>query len=95
MFDLFFYATIKEKETRRRIFLSIWAYAYEFLNHSFVSDARFDEEAKKVDLNVKTNRPDLDEWFKKNFSPHTGSWVQSHPELNRLDNLTRSLINES
>lgn len=73
-----------ELETRRRIYLTVWAYAYEFMNLSMVSDEVFDAEALKVDLSIDTTRPDLDSWFRENFNPHSGMWVHSHPEVDKL-----------
>lgn len=69
-------------ETRRRTKLAVWAYAYEFCNHSLVSDATFDLEACQVNLSIDTARPDLDAWFRANFQPYTGQWIHGHPELN-------------
>lgn len=78
---------LKEIETRRRIRLALWAYAYEFENHSIVSDALFDMESYCVDLNVETNRIDLDYFFKAYFQPCTGLWIYKHPELYKVKNL--------
>ena len=76
--------TVKEIETRRRILLSLWSYAYEFQNHSIVSDAVFDVEAYQVNLSVETDRLDLDYWFRAFFDPSTGLWIHKHPELNKI-----------
>lgn len=76
-----------EIETRRRILLAIWAYAYEFHNHSIVSDSVFDLESYQVNLQMQTNRPDLDFWFVCNFHPCTGMWIHKHPELSRIATL--------
>lgn len=79
--------TSKEIETRRRIKLSIWAYAYEFENHSVVSDAVYDVESYQVDLSVETDRLDLDYWLRAFFDPSTGLWIHGHPELSRIKQL--------
>ena len=71
-------------ETRRRIRLSLWAYAYEFENASIVDDATFDAECRLVDLDASTARPDMDDWWRKNFDPSSGMWIRSHPELGKL-----------
>ncbi len=73
-----------EIETRRRICVAAWAFAYEFLNRSDVSDAVFDAECYKVDLSVDTGNPRMDQWFRENFSPHTGQWIHNHPDLKGL-----------
>lgn len=71
-------------ETRLRIRLSIWAYAYEFENDSMVSDAEFDAACREVDLAARTKRPDLDDWWIDNFDPSTGMWIRQHPELDKV-----------
>lgn len=89
MQNLFHIQTHREIETRRRIMLSIWAYAYEFENISLVSDAEFDKQCGLVDLSVSTARPDLDAWWRENFQPHTGMWINKHPELEKIKCLTK------
>ena len=71
-------------ETRRRIRLSLWAYAYEFENASIVDDATFDAECRLVNLDASTARQDMDDWWRKNFDPSSGMWIRSHPELGKL-----------
>ena len=83
------------EETRNRIRISLAAYAYEVLNESIISDHEFDMLALKVDLSVKTARPEMDEWFKVNFSPDTGHWVWKHPELSKLVDLYSCLHRRS
>lgn len=64
--------------------MALAAAAYEINDRPIMSDAEFDELARSIDVTVPTNRPDLDEWFRKEFSPSTGSWVYRHPDLPRL-----------
>jgi len=73
----------QERARQARICVSLWACAYEMLSHSFVSDAKFDETCKQVarDLHIDTDRPDLDAWFRKEFSADTGQWIWRHPDL--------------
>lgn len=78
-----------ERETRRRIMVAIWAYAYEFENVSLVSDHHFDAECLKVNLSISTTRPDLDKWFRENFQPDTGMWIHKHPELDKVEKTYR------
>jgi hypothetical protein len=59
------------------------AYAYEF-DEPIMSDAEYDALARSVDLSKSTSRPDLDDWFCKNFSADTGMWIRNHPELQRI-----------
>lgn len=67
-------------ERRRRIRVAAWAYAYEVMNESLVSDHVFDAECLKVDLSVSTGDKKMDAWFKKHFDPSTGMWVRNHPD---------------
>ena len=75
------------QETRRRIKLSVWAYAYEVENVSIVPDYMYDFESNMVNLATPTKRPDLDFWFNCNFSPCTGMWIHKHPELDKIKKL--------
>ena len=81
------WGTEKEIETRRRIRLTLWAYAYEFESDSMAPDSLFDEECKNVRLQIDTNRPDLDRWWRENFNPSTGQWIRKHPELGGIKQL--------
>jgi hypothetical protein len=83
-----------ELETRARIQIAVAAYAYEIKNHPLIDDATYDKAADEIDLSVDTARPDLDQWFRENFAPHTGQWIHNHPELDKIamlyNGLTRS-----
>lgn len=81
------WGTPKEIETRRRVKLALWAYAYEFEQHSIVEDAVFDFESYMVDLNIETDRLDLDYWFRAEFIPDTGLWIHKHPDLDKIKNM--------
>lgn len=78
-------------ETRRRVRLTVWAYAYEIENDPLVDDATFDRECREVDLAARTKRPDLDDWWIDNFDPSTGMWIRQHPEIKRAAALYRRL----
>lgn len=82
------WGTAKEIETRRRIMVSVWAYAYEIANPpvSLVPDHIFDAECYMLaaGLRVETDRLDLDYWFRGAFAPHTGQWIHEHPELGKI-----------
>ncbi len=89
MHNLFHARTRCEIETHRRIILSVAALAYEYADpdngiESFISDHVFDRLSLCVDLSVNTKRPDLDEWFRREFDPCTGSWIRTHPDKNGL-----------
>lgn len=76
-----------EKQTRLRIKLSVAAYAYEIKNDEIMSDGDFDKQCLDVDLSIKTNNKKLDEYFKNEFDPSTGSWIYKHPELNKIETI--------
>ena len=79
------------QETRRRVRLTVWAYAYEIEQDPLVGDDEWDRECLLVDLSVSTARPDLDEWWRANFSPDTGMWIHLHPEKHLAAHLYRRL----
>lgn len=81
---------IDQKKLRIRV--AIFAHAYEYYNESLVDDTTYDALARDVDVSIETDRPDLDLWFKENYQDHTGSWVHSHPELKRIDEITRGIL---
>lgn len=70
-----------ELEVRRRIQVSVAAYAYEIANAPVMSDAAFDWLAERVSKHMGTYHPLLDEFFITQFSPMTGMWIHNHPEL--------------
>lgn len=89
MQNLFHYRTQVERETRRRIMLSVWAYAYEFDHTSLVSDHIYDAESRLVDVSILTTRPDLDHFFRTQFMADSGMWIWQHPELEKVERLYR------
>lgn len=86
------WGTPEEVERRRRIRVAVWAYAYEVLNYSLVSDDRFDSECKLVNPAVTTGHKKLDSFFAKDFADYTGQWVHKHPEKRKLDVLARRYV---
>lgn len=88
------YGDIVCLETRKRIRVSLAAYAYEIMLESIMSDHEYDELAKSIDLSIDTRRPDLDKWFRKNYKDYTGSWIHSHPEKARLDQICRQMLGD-
>ena len=87
-----------EIERRNRILLAFAAYAYEFDSNSIMSDAEFDELCRKIDPTVSTvgkyHTPEeirrctkLDKFWREEFSPSTGQWIQKHPELARVSQI--------
>ena len=75
------------EEIRRRIKLSVAAYAYEVHDDSVMSDGEFDQQCLLVDTSVSTGNRKLDNFFKKYFDPSTGSWIHKHPEKRKLEHL--------
>lgn len=75
------WGNVVEVETKRRIMLSVWAYAYELGDAPLVSDSVFDYAALKVNLDIETNNKNMDRWFRVHFNPFTGIWIRHHPNL--------------
>lgn len=88
------YNPVVDTETRKRIHLCVYAYAYELLGETLVSDHEFDKLAYSINLKIKTRRPDIDNWFNENFEPHTGQWIWSHPEKQKLDVIAKRMIKD-
>lgn len=87
--DLFGWGSLVEIERRNRIRLSLWAFAYEFRNHTMVSDDQFDAVAVASNPSMITGR--LDDWWRDNFAPGTGMWIHNHPELHKVELLYENL----
>lgn len=77
------------EEIRRRIKLSVAAYAYEVMDDSIMSDADFDEQCKLVDVLKSTGNKKIDNFFRKHFDASTGQWIHKHPELDKISELYR------
>jgi len=72
-------------ERKKRMNVLLWAYAYEMRDDSLVDDFHFDRVCREIDLSIDTDRPDLDEWFRDNFDPCTGSWIYYYPHTAALE----------
>ena len=77
------------EEIRRRIKLSVAAYAYEVKNDSIMSDADFDEQCKLVDVLKSTGNKKIDNFFRNHFDASTGQWIHKHPEIDKISELYR------
>lgn len=73
-----------ETERRNRIRASLFAYAYEVMDDSLVSDAEYDALCLKINPEIKTGHEILDNFFATEFSPDTGMWIYKHPEANGI-----------
>lgn len=80
------------KQKKLRIRVAIFAYAYEVLMESLIDDITYDDLAARIDTSIGTDRPDLDQWFKENYSEYTGSWVHKHPELSRIKEIAEGMV---
>lgn len=78
------WGTEVEKQTRLRIQLSVYAYSYEMIDVSLISDFKFDQMCKEVKPEIETGNKKLDKFFKTQFDPSTGMWIRNHPELNNI-----------
>ena len=73
-----------EQERRNRIRLSVFAYAYEFENHSVITDAEYDALSRRINPSVLTGHAKCDKFFKTQFEPDTGMWIHKHPDLHGI-----------
>ena len=75
----------EEQERRRRILVSVAAYAYECRDDPIMSDHMYDHWAEQIDVSIDTGHPVLDEFFRTEFSPMTGIWIRDHPEIDKVE----------
>ena len=85
--------TPRDKERRRRMQVSLWAYAYEVHSDSMVSDEVFDKVSLEIDVSTPTGNTLLDNFFKEHFDPDTGIWIYEHPEEEKLEDLYQQIAN--
>lgn len=78
------WGTLVERERRRRIRVSVAAYAYEVKASPIMSDADFDHLCLEINPMRSTDNDVVDAFFRKHFSPSTGMWVRSHPDVEGL-----------
>lgn len=76
-----------EVEVRKRILVSVAAYAYEVENHTIMDDHVWDELAQTINPQLGTCHPVVDEFFLIHFSPMTGMWIHKHPELEGIERI--------
>lgn len=81
------WGTARELEVRRRIQVSVAAYAYEFANNPVMSDAAFDWFAERICPRMGTCHPLLDEFFVTHFTPMTGMWIHHHPDISGIQRI--------
>ena len=60
-----------------------------------MSDHEFDELSLKINPKEKTGNDLMDKFFKNHFEPHTGMWIRTHPEINKLDYLYKTYYKKS
>ena len=75
------------QEIKNRIRLSVYAYAYEFMNDSLVDDAEFDRLSQEIDLTITTGNEEMDSFFAREFIADSGMWIRKHPNLERVKEL--------
>jgi len=78
-----------EIERYRRIRASLAALQYELrpLDPPYMDEHAFDALCLKINPDMDTGHPAMDEFFATEFSPCTGQWIRSHPELEKLERL--------
>lgn len=79
------------EERRKRIKLSLAAYAYENTGIETMTDAEFDKLSLEINPEIRTGKRVLDLFFRTEFDPDTGSWVHYHPEHDKLKALFEKL----
>ena len=84
---------------RDRIRVAVFAYCYEILNISLISDHEYDILAKNVLDSVaeSTGNEKYDTFFKTHYVDYSGIWIRKHPDFSNgiLDKLSKYVINIS
>jgi len=78
---------LHNQEIKNRIRLSVYAYAYEFMDDSLVGDAEFDRLSQEIDLTIITGNEEMDSFFAREFIADSGMWIRRHPNLKRVNEL--------
>lgn len=86
------WGTPTERERRRRIFLSVWAYADQFMNTKIVGEQEYDHESRMINLTIATGDNKWDAWWKENFKVGRTDWVRNHPHKRELHILAIQLV---
>jgi hypothetical protein len=84
-----------EIERRNRIMVSVWAYAYEIMDDSLVSDEVFDQTCLKIQSKMPTDNAIMDEFFATEFSPDSGVWIYKHPDHKGVVNLYQHMTGKN
>lgn len=87
--DLFRWGTWDEIERRIRIRLCTWAYAYEIASKPLVSDVVYDALAYQSNTQIVTGK--FDDWWKQCYTPYSGVWIHSHPDLEGVRRLYETI----
>ena len=79
-------------EIRRRIALSVAAYAYEFSDNPIISDDEYDELSKLINPNMITcygerDNSVIDAYFSSHFTEYSGQWIRRHPDLDGIKHI--------
>lgn len=82
----------RTEERKRRIRVSLWAYAYEVANISLVDDATYDRESRLIRPEVETGNAEMDAFFRTVFEPDTGLWIHEHPHKDRLKAILEGIV---
>jgi hypothetical protein len=95
MLDQFFDDTSPRSvslEIRRRIALSVAAYAYEFSDNPIISDDEYDELSKLINPNMSTSYGErdnsvIDAYFSRHFTEYSGQWIHRHPDIDGIKHI--------
>lgn len=78
-------------QKHKRMWIAVHALAYEVYSDPFISDKDYDKLAKEIDVSIPTDKPKIDEFFKKHYTKDSGQWVYMHPEKSKLHSLYKRL----
>lgn len=74
-----------EIERDRRNVISVATFASEIADTPIWRPSQWSYHAEKIDREIGTGHPVLDEFFRYQFSPMSGVWIHEHPELATIE----------
>lgn len=78
---------VNKAERRRRIRISVAAWAYENHRRPIMSDSAYDDLSNEIRPELPTGNPTLDAFFRDHFDYDTGLWIHKHPNPEGLEDI--------
>lgn len=80
------YGEIEDVENRNRLRLCLFAYAYEFLGNSLISDSEYDDLSYTINPFINTDS-NYDNFWLTEFNAFTSMWIRKHPNIKGIKDI--------